>query len=59
MARKVIAANGLSSSITVLTGRAELLELPVRKVDVILCDWMGSMLLHDSLLPALLRVRDR
>jgi hypothetical protein len=43
----------------VLTGRAELLELPVRKVDVILCDWMGSMLLHDSLLPALLRVRDR
>jgi hypothetical protein len=36
-----------------------MVELPVRKVDVLLCDWMGSMLLHDSLLPVLLRVRDR
>lgn len=59
MARKVIAANGLQDKITVLTGRAELLELPVRRVDVVLCDWMGSMLLHDSLLPALIRIRDR
>lgn len=59
MARKVIAANGLSSKVTVITGRPELVELPVRKVDVLLCDWMGSMLLHDSLLPAVLRARDR
>lgn len=59
LARKAIAANGLSSKITVITGRAEMVELPVRKVDVLLCDWMGSMLLHDSLLPVLLRVRDR
>lgn len=59
MARKVVAANGLSSKITVITGRAELVELPVRKVDVLLCDWMGSMLLHDSLLPAVIRCRDR
>lgn len=59
LARKVIAANGLSSKITVIPGRAELVELPVRKVDVLLCDWMGSMLLHDSLLPAVIRCRDR
>lgn len=59
LARKVIAANGLSSKITVITGRAELVDLPVKRVDVILCDWMGNMLLHDGLLPTLLRVRDR
>jgi hypothetical protein len=60
LARKLVAANGLTSSVTVLCGRAETLELPVRRVDVLLCDWMGqAMLLHDSLLPAVIRMRDR
>lgn len=59
LARKVIAVNGLSNKITVITGRAELVDLPVKRVDVIMSDWMGNMLLHDGLLPTLLRVRDR
>jgi methylase of polypeptide subunit release factors len=61
LARKVVAANGLSNRITVITGRAELVQLPVRQntVDVIISDWMGSMLLHDGLLPALIRARDK
>ncbi len=29
------------------------------QVDVIVCDWMGPFLLHGSLLPPLLRARDR
>eukprot|EP00878_Enallax_costatus_P044334 GHUV01052846.1.p1 GENE.GHUV01052846.1~~GHUV01052846.1.p1 ORF type:complete len:110 (-),score=20.82 GHUV01052846.1:26-355(-) len=59
LARKVISANGLASKVTVVTGRAELVDLPVKRVDVIVCDWMGSMLLHDGLLSTLLRLRDR
>eukprot|EP00879_Flechtneria_rotunda_P025458 GHRR01027056.1.p1 GENE.GHRR01027056.1~~GHRR01027056.1.p1 ORF type:complete len:313 (+),score=97.36 GHRR01027056.1:782-1720(+) len=59
LARKVIAANGLSNKITVITGRAEQVSLPVRNVDVIVSDWMGSMLLHEGLLGPLIRVRDR
>lgn len=59
LARKVIAANNVTDKITVITGRAELVDLPVKRVDVILCDWMGGMLLHDGLLPVLTRVRDR
>lgn len=61
LARKVIAANGLSGRISVITGRAEAVALPLRpnSVDVVLSSWMGSMLLHEGLLPALMRVRDR
>jgi predicted RNA methylase len=59
LATRVVAANKMQSRITVLHGRAEAVALPVDKVDVIICDWMGAALLHDSLLPALAAARDR
>ena len=60
LARVVVAANpDVGSSIQVLCARGEVVELPVPQVDVILAEWMGNMLLHNSMLPVLGRVRDR
>lgn len=59
LARRVVRANGMENKITVIHGRAEAVALPVERVDVIMCDWMGPALLHDSLLPTLAAARDR
>lgn len=59
LARRAVRANGLESKVTVIHGRAEAVALPVDKVDVIVSDFAGSALLHDSLLPALAAARDR
>jgi len=59
LATRVVKANNLQDRITVIHGRAEAVALPVDKVDVIVCDWMGGALLHDSLLPVLAAARDR
>lgn len=42
--RKVIKQNGMSEKIEVLHGYAECVQLP-EKVDVIISEWMGTMLL--------------
>lgn len=47
-AKKLINANKLSETITILRGRMEDLELP-EKVDVILSEWMGYFLLRESM----------
>jgi protein arginine N-methyltransferase 6 len=57
-AEQVIAANGLSDVITVLHSRVEDISLPC-KVDVIVSEWMGFYLLHESMLPSVLTARDR
>lgn len=57
--RENIAANGLSSVITVLQSKVENVELPVDKVDVIISEWMGYMLLYESMLDSVLHARDR
>lgn len=44
--------------ITVLQGKAEEVELP-EKVDVIVSEWMGYMLLYETMLPSVLYVRDK
>ncbi|KAI8476922.1 MAG: S-adenosyl-L-methionine-dependent methyltransferase [Monoraphidium minutum] len=59
LAARVVRANKMEGRITVIHGRAEAVALPVESVDVIVCDWMGNALLHDSLLPALAAARDR
>ena len=46
------------SYITVLQGKAEEVELP-EKVDVIVSEWMGYMLLYETMLPSVLYVRDK
>lgn len=58
-ARKNIADNGLSDTITCIAGRMEDVKLPVDKVDIIISEWMGYCLLYEAMLPSVLWARDR
>lgn len=51
-------ANNNWIPIAVLEGKAEEIELP-EKVDVIVSEWMGYMLLYETMLPSVLDIRDR
>lgn len=56
-AQTIIEKNGLSSTIEVMVGRAE--ELPLPKVDIIVSEWMGYLLLYESMFDAVISARDR
>jgi protein arginine N-methyltransferase 6 len=56
-ATKLVEHNGLSQTVTVVHGRIEDVELP-DKVDVIISEWMGFYLLHESMLNSVLYARD-
>ena len=51
--------NGLADRITVFSGKAEDLDLPVDTVDIIVSEWMGYALLYESMLDTVLYARDR
>ncbi|XP_066964881.1 protein arginine N-methyltransferase 6-like isoform X1 [Macrobrachium rosenbergii] len=57
-AKQLVEANGFSNIITVIQGKAEEVELP-EKVDVIVSEWMGYMMLYETMLPSVLYVRDK
>eukprot|EP00457_Paulinella_chromatophora_P007620 gb/GEZN01007644.1/.p1 GENE.gb/GEZN01007644.1/~~gb/GEZN01007644.1/.p1 ORF type:complete len:476 (-),score=67.87 gb/GEZN01007644.1/:92-1498(-) len=57
-ARILLAANGLSSKITVLRGKAEELDLP-EKVDIIVSEPMGILLLHERMIESFLAARQK
>lgn len=59
IACKVTAENGLSDKITYIKGKAEEVTLPVQKVDIIISEWMGYMLLYESMLDTVLLMRDK
>jgi len=48
-----------TSRIQVVQGKVEEVELPVQMVDVIISDWMGHALFHESLISSVLAARDR
>lgn len=50
--------NGLSEQVVVIQGLMEEVELP-EKVDVIVSEWMGFYLVHESMLGSVLYARDR
>ena len=60
-AKELIKANGLDSVIEVLHGKVEKIELPGKdtKVDVIVSESMGFMLLHERMLEVFCVARDR
>jgi protein arginine N-methyltransferase 1 len=58
-AREIIRKNNLSDKITVLKGKMEEIELPVKKVDIIISEWMGYFLLYESMLDTVLWARDK
>ncbi|CAE8620264.1 unnamed protein product [Polarella glacialis] len=58
LARDLVLRNGLQDRVTVIQGRIEDVELP-EKVDVIISEWMGFYLVHESMLESVLVARDR
>lgn len=58
-ARKIIDDNHFSNTITVIKGKAEEIDLPVDKVDIIISEWMGYCLFYESMLDTVLFARDK
>jgi type I protein arginine methyltransferase len=63
-AKEIVAANGMSNTITLLQGRMEEVEMPLKhmpggKVDIIISEWMGYFLLYESMLDTVLYARDK
>lgn len=61
LSKAIVKANNLSDKITVINGVIEEIELPneIEKVDIIVSEWMGVYLLHESMLNSVLYARDK
>ncbi|MDQ3234695.1 MAG: 50S ribosomal protein L11 methyltransferase [Pseudobdellovibrionaceae bacterium] len=57
-ARKLVEVNQLQNIVTVIQGTMETVELP-EKVDIIVSEWMGYLLLRETMLDSVLVARDR
>ncbi|MCD9640440.1 putative protein arginine N-methyltransferase 6 [Datura stramonium] len=57
-ANKIVKANNLSDKVIVLHGRVEDVEID-EEVDVIVSEWMGYILLYESMLGSVIIARDR
>lgn len=66
-ARTVMAANGVDNVVSVIQGAVEDIELPIEEdglnpdgpIDIIVSEWMGYMLLRESMMDSLIRARDK
>ncbi|KAG8929372.1 type I protein arginine N-methyltransferase Rmt1 [Tulasnella sp. 417] len=58
-AQKIIEANGFKDTITLVKGKVEEVELPVKEFDIIISEWMGYFLLYESMLDTVLLARDK
>lgn len=58
-AREIVDLNGFSNKITLLQGKLEDIELPVKEVDIIVLEWMGYFLLYELMLDTVLYARDK
>jgi len=60
LSRKIITQNGYADCVTVLEGQASDVQLPNGVLaDVLISEWMGFYLLHESMLEAVVTARDR
>ncbi|KAM0834401.1 hypothetical protein ACQ4PT_063650 [Festuca glaucescens] len=57
-ASEIVKANNLADKIVVIHGRVEDVEVE-ENVDIIISEWMGYMLLYESMLPSVLFARDK
>jgi type I protein arginine methyltransferase len=57
-AKKLVEANGLSHIVEVIQSSVEDLQLPC-EVDIIVSEWMGYILLRESMLDSVIRARNR
>ncbi|RSH94015.1 hypothetical protein EHS25_006668 [Saitozyma podzolica] len=59
-AEKIVRANGFTQDqIVLVKGKLEDVELPEKKVDIIISEWMGYFLLYESMLDTVLLARDK
>ncbi|TEB37347.1 S-adenosyl-L-methionine-dependent methyltransferase [Coprinellus micaceus] len=58
-AQKIIEANGFKDTITLVKGKLEETELPLKEYDIIISEWMGYFLLYESMLDTVLDARDK
>eukprot|EP01101_Sappina_pedata_P001050 TRINITY_DN11163_c0_g1_i1.p1 TRINITY_DN11163_c0_g1~~TRINITY_DN11163_c0_g1_i1.p1 ORF type:complete len:332 (+),score=189.38 TRINITY_DN11163_c0_g1_i1:1338-2333(+) len=58
-ARKIVKQNGLDDVVTLIKGKVEEVELPVKSVDIIISEWMGYFLFYESMLDTVLYARDK
>ena len=58
-AEEIVRENGLENRVIIIKGLIEDIELPVAQVDVIMSEWMGYMLLHESMAESVILARDR
>jgi len=58
-ARENVFNNGFSDTIICLRGKVEEVSLPVAKVDIIVSEWMGYMMLYEAMLDSVIWARDR
>ncbi|KAL1679402.1 S-adenosyl-L-methionine-dependent methyltransferase [Schizophyllum commune] len=58
-AQKIIEANGFKDTITLVKGKLEEAELPIKQFDIIISEWMGYFLLYESMLDTVLIARDQ
>jgi len=60
-AERIVKANGFEDVITLVRGKVEEIELPydIKKVDIIISEWMGYCLFYESMLKTVLFARDK
>ncbi|CAM9819874.1 unnamed protein product [Ectocarpus fasciculatus] len=58
-AREVVRANGFDGVVTLVQGKVEDVDIGVSKVDIIISEWMGYCLFYESMLPSVLKARDK
>ena len=59
VAQEIVKRNGYADKITILHGKVEEIELPVDKVDIIVSEWMGYLLLFEGMFDSVLWARDK
>nr|DBA17637.1 TPA: hypothetical protein GDO54_003055 [Pyxicephalus adspersus] len=58
-AMDIIRLNKLEDKIVLIKGRIEEIDLPVENVDIIISEWMGYLLLFESMLDSVIYARDK
>lgn len=59
LCNEIVKCNKMEDKIKVIKGKIEDVKLPVEKVDIIVSEWMGFYLLHESMLDSVLFARDK
>ena len=58
-AKRIVKDNGMEEKITLIKGKIEEIDLPVKEVNIIVSEWMGYFLLYESMLNTVLFARDK